>query len=82
MNRWSEDHLPHIADHAWRARPAVVVNSSEPLGCGARAPIAKWCASTRTPENGESDRVGHTTDYAAKIPAHGRRRTTAALPLR
>ena len=63
------------------ARPTVVVDNGEHLGCGARAPTAKWCASTQTPENTERDGVGHTTDYVAKIPAHSRRQTTAALPL-
>jgi hypothetical protein len=48
--------------------------------CGTRAPIAKWCASTRSPENGECDGVGHTTDYVAEIPVHGRRRSTAMPP--
>jgi hypothetical protein len=48
--------------------------------CGTRAPIAKWCASTRSPENGECDGVGYTTDYAAEIPVHSRRRSTVMPP--
>jgi hypothetical protein len=45
-----------------------------------QAPTAKWCAFNRSPEYGECNSVGHTSDYAVEFPVLGRRRTTVALP--